>query len=211
MIRLRYQNAIASVVSYLMVAAVAIRVVLSYPEERVPIALLLVGLVVLLAIEPLVVRLPEWLQHAYLLPQLAVMTALFVVQPDGDVFSILLLPACVFVARRFRPPVAWIWIGIFSVNMSVMLVYGHQGWAPQFIVIYLAAYALIGSYAMMLKQSRAAQLETEHLLQELQSANARLQEYSERVEDLTAISERNRLARELHDSVTQTIFSMTLV
>jgi signal transduction histidine kinase len=44
----------------------------------------------------------------------------------------------------------------------------------------------------------------------LQAANRRLQEYAQQIERLTAARERNRLARELHDSVTQTVFSMTM-
>ena len=48
------------------------------------------------------------------------------------------------------------------------------------------------------------------LLQELQAANAKLEEYSMQVEQLAIVEERSRLARELHDSVSQTIFSLTL-
>ena len=47
-------------------------------------------------------------------------------------------------------------------------------------------------------------------LLELQEANRDLQSYSERIQQLSVARERNRLARELHDSVTQSIFSMTL-
>lgn len=50
----------------------------------------------------------------------------------------------------------------------------------------------------------------QELLQELESANQQLREYAAQAEDLAAAQERNRLARELHDSATQTIFSMTL-
>ena len=45
---------------------------------------------------------------------------------------------------------------------------------------------------------------------ELQKTNRQLQSYSQHVQRLAAGRERQRLARELHDSVTQTIFSMTL-
>jgi signal transduction histidine kinase len=47
-------------------------------------------------------------------------------------------------------------------------------------------------------------------LKELQEAHGQLQEYATQAEEMAAVQERNRLARELHDSVTQTIFSMTL-
>ena len=47
-------------------------------------------------------------------------------------------------------------------------------------------------------------------LEELQEAHSQLQEYAVQASELATAQERNRLARELHDSVTQTIFSMTL-
>ena len=47
-------------------------------------------------------------------------------------------------------------------------------------------------------------------LEELQEAHNQLQEYAAQAGELATVQERNRLARELHDSVTQTIFSMTL-
>ena len=47
-------------------------------------------------------------------------------------------------------------------------------------------------------------------LDELQEAHRQLQEYAAQAGELATVQERNRLARELHDSVTQTIFSMTL-
>jgi signal transduction histidine kinase len=50
----------------------------------------------------------------------------------------------------------------------------------------------------------------QHLLGELQVAHRRLQGYASQVEALAAERERSRLARELHDSVTQTVFSMNL-
>ena len=45
---------------------------------------------------------------------------------------------------------------------------------------------------------------------ELQVAHRQLREYASQKEELAAEQERNRLARELHDSVTQTVFSMNL-
>ena len=47
-------------------------------------------------------------------------------------------------------------------------------------------------------------------LAELQAANRQLQDYADQMANLAVEQERNRLARDLHDSVTQTIFSMNL-
>lgn len=47
-------------------------------------------------------------------------------------------------------------------------------------------------------------------LTELEEAHRQLQEYAAQAEELAGVQERNRLARDLHDSVSQTIFSVTL-
>jgi nitrate/nitrite-specific signal transduction histidine kinase len=45
------------------------------------------------------------------------------------------------------------------------------------------------------------------LATEIHTANRQLQDYSAQLENLAVTRERNRFARELHDSVTQTVFS----
>jgi signal transduction histidine kinase len=160
--------------------------------------------VILLLLEPVIVTRHKGLWAVYLVIQIVIMVVLFLIEPDGDTFSLLLLPACMFVMRHYETRVGWAWVGIFSVFMSIMLIYGHQEFAPALIVIYFAAYILVASFSQVIKQSEIAH-------QKLVAANNQLRQYSEQVEDLTSINERNHLARELHDSVTQTIFSMTLI
>ena len=48
------------------------------------------------------------------------------------------------------------------------------------------------------------------MLSELQETHRQLQAYADQVEELATIEERSRLARELHDSVSQTLFSIVL-
>jgi signal transduction histidine kinase len=50
----------------------------------------------------------------------------------------------------------------------------------------------------------------EILLNDLREANRQLTEFAGQAEELSAIQERDRLARELHDSVSQTMFSISL-
>ena len=51
---------------------------------------------------------------------------------------------------------------------------------------------------------------SEELASRLQEANRRLREYAEQAEEAAAAQERARLARDLHDAATQTVFSMNL-
>ncbi|HMQ56206.1 MAG TPA: sensor histidine kinase, partial [Anaerolineae bacterium] len=75
---------------------------------------------------------------------------------------------------------------------------------------YGSSYFFVGSYGSVPGQAEAARQEGQALLAELQTAHRQLQAYAAQAEELAVTKERNYLARELHDSVTQTIFSITL-
>src|SRR5512135_2621319 len=77
-------------------------------------------------------------------------------------------------------------------------------------VVYGGLCFLFGGYAYQVQRAQAARLENQRLLGELRSAQAELQRYADQLNDLAAEHERSRLARELHDSVTQSAFSMNL-
>ena len=69
---------------------------------------------------------------------------------------------------------------------------------------------MILTYAIANREAERVNQESEVILMELQEKNSQLQVYATQVEQIAAIEERNRLARELHDSVSQTIFSIVL-
>jgi signal transduction histidine kinase len=60
------------------------------------------------------------------------------------------------------------------------------------------------------RQAEQANAHNRRLLADLQVTHRQLQDRAEQLEELAVVHERSRLARELHDSVTQTVFSMTL-
>jgi signal transduction histidine kinase len=60
------------------------------------------------------------------------------------------------------------------------------------------------------QKAEAARVQNQHTFNELQVAHRQLQGYADQRASLAVERERNRLARELHDSVTQTVFSMNL-
>jgi signal transduction histidine kinase len=72
------------------------------------------------------------------------------------------------------------------------------------VIVFLSAYALAS------RRAQEARIRNQSLVEQLQQANLQLETYSDTLEKLGIANERQRLARELHDSVTQTIFSMTL-
>jgi signal transduction histidine kinase len=95
--------------------------------------------------------------------------------------------------------------------MTGLMFYG-QGWSRGLpsVVIMAIIYVFASSYAAVIRRAESAREVSQHLLAELQQTHQELQLYTEQAEELAVVHERNRLARSLHDSVTQTIFSMTL-
>jgi signal transduction histidine kinase len=91
----------------------------------------------------------------------------------------------------------------------MMIYYGNLE-GLSFGLTYIVGCLLIAILGMVTLRSDQARNESQALLAELQVANQKLRDYAKQIETLAAAEERNRLARELHDSVSQTIFSMNL-
>lgn len=69
---------------------------------------------------------------------------------------------------------------------------------------------LVGSYAHMIRKAETARRENQRTFDELRDAHWQLQGIAAQRQELAAAKERVLFARELHDSVTQTVFSMNL-
>ncbi len=78
------------------------------------------------------------------------------------------------------------------------------------VLVYGGANAFLASYALAKRRADEARTQNEDLAREVDDANRQLREALSRREQLAAARARHQLARELHDSVTQTVFSMTL-
>jgi NarL family two-component system sensor histidine kinase YdfH len=65
-------------------------------------------------------------------------------------------------------------------------------------------------YTVLYKRQVEARRRAQLLLQELEEANLKLSDYAARVEELTAASERQRMARDLHDTLSQGLVGLIL-
>jgi NarL family two-component system sensor histidine kinase YdfH len=68
----------------------------------------------------------------------------------------------------------------------------------------------IGMYVTLYLRQTEAREKAQALAAELEAANRQLSEYAARVEDLTITAERERMARELHDTLSQGLAGLTL-
>jgi NarL family two-component system sensor histidine kinase LiaS len=77
-------------------------------------------------------------------------------------------------------------------------------------VLYSGICFLFGGYAHQVQKAEAARLHNQRTFHDLEATHRQLQGYAYQRSNLAIEHERSRLARELHDSVTQTVFSMNL-
>jgi signal transduction histidine kinase len=85
-------------------------------------------------------------------------------------------------------------------------------------LVYVTCYLGFGAFVAVIRQLEIARNEaemarkkSEQLLAELQVAHQQLQAFTEQAQQVAVMEERQRLARELHDSVTQSLHSSTLI
>ena len=200
-------------IGFLLLGVAALRAAIHFEGEPVlPQAmLLLVGYGVLYAVEPLLTRRARWVPFLYFPAQIALLLAVTNLRPFLDNTCALYIPLWVQAQQAFPRRAALACMGVLGLLMSATLIAG-MGWAEgaALALVMLAAAAFLVSYDGLVARTRAGQARSEALLEELRQAHQRLQEHAAQAEELAAVRERNRLARELHDSVSQTIFGITL-
>jgi signal transduction histidine kinase len=155
--------------------------------------------------------LPRLLFYAYFAVQSAILILVFIIEPDLDFISVLFLLLCYQSALNFTGWTCWAWIALFSVLTGGSLIL-DQGWLRGLALglMNIAGDIVIAAFIVTSREVQMAQARRQAMLLELQETHEKLKLYSGQVEELAAIEERNRLARELHDSVSQTMFSILL-
>jgi signal transduction histidine kinase len=102
--------------------------------------------------------------------------------------------------------------GVFSLLTAVLMVLGL---GPEvglpLILTYGVVYFLLAALIAITRDAEESNQELRKQQLELQAAHQQLQSYTAQAEELAVLQERNRLARELHDSVTQSLHSLILM
>ncbi len=120
---------------------------------------------------------------------------------DAFNFLFLLLTIHTAVVLPQKPATIWIIIYYSLVSSIVILTRGLDG--VYAVLFYLIAYFVCGFFGHTLQQAELARDRNQKLLDELQATQRKLQE-------LAVVEERNRLARDLHDSVKQQVFAISM-
>jgi signal transduction histidine kinase len=173
--------------------------------------LLMAGYGLLYATEPLLSPRLHWYRLLYFPLQTALLLVATNLRPFLDVTCQLYIPLGVQALYAFSRRVAFVWMIVFAVLLTATMIPG-AGWMEGvgLSLVLLGGGTFLISYELLYTQTQADRAESEVLLAELRQAHQKLQEHAAQAEELAAARERNRLARELHDSVSQMIFSITL-
>jgi signal transduction histidine kinase len=182
----------------------------SFPVPR-PVWILLVLFGIILATEPFLSRRTPWYPRVYALIQSGLAIAMFYTAPQMDILSMLFFPLSFQVVQYFGERIGFAWIGVFSLAMAGTFFFGME-LAPGILMILLGtgSNALMGSYASLIRRTDNSRRANQKMFAEIQAAYRSLKDSAAREEQLAAGNERRRLVRELHDSLTQTLFSMNL-
>jgi signal transduction histidine kinase len=151
-----------------------------------------------------------WVQ-IYFIVQAALLLGLLSLYSHLDFLTILFILLSYQAALVLKDQDRWIWIGIFLfLTCSSLMIYKGALKGLSLAMTPMAGCIIFSAYTIASHEIENARLKSQTLLKELQEKHQKLQEYVGQVEELASMDERNRLARELHDSVSQTMFGILL-
>jgi signal transduction histidine kinase len=201
--------------SGLIYTAVLLRSILFYqgtPYLGTILGLLFCFLLLFLVESILSNRMGRWI-HLYLGLQSLLIFLLIINSnhEDYDYMSILFAILGMQAMQRSSSRSGIVWITAFFVLFAVPFI-TFEGLLEGVIrvVLFGSIIIFLSAYAWSSRRAQEAYSQNQSLMLKLQEANLQLQSHSDTLKQLGVAHERQHLARELHDSVTQTIFSMTL-
>lgn len=136
--------------------------------------------------------------------QFIVLILLLLLQPPFvDGINFIFLIVSIHAALVLTRSAASLWIATYflAVSSFLFITRGTDGFYA--MSFYLVVYVICGVFGHILQQADLARQHNQQLIEELKSTQEKLRE-------LAVVEERNRLARDLHDSVKQQVFAISM-
>ena len=181
------------------------------PYQLLSLGLLCVFMVGFLLFPMISRKIGKWV-WIYLVCQILLIEVLGFLPPEEDTWGLLYIPLwaeikMVYPARRSYLSMGALGLLMISTLMLTFDWYIGLGYG----VFMVAVGFILLTPDLVYAQSLAAHAESQRLLRESKKANNDLKKAARQAAELTAIQERIRLANELHDSVSQLMFSIKLL
>jgi len=136
--------------------------------------------------------------------QVVILSLLFLLgSNNSDAFNFLFLILCIHIAVVSTARVAVLWIGLCFGIVSLITLATRGTAGIYAVVFYSVTFVVCGFFGYTIQQVERARDRNQRLVEELQATQRKLQE-------LAVVEERNRLARDLHDSVKQQVFAISM-
>jgi signal transduction histidine kinase len=200
------------IATYILAITAVIRTLVIYPSDRfLPLELPFTAYLVLLFLEPFYIRRNRQLTLIYLIVQTGIICTIAYFTPEVDYWASLFAPLVVQVMHNFPQRTGFLITSIFTVVMSIFILsgFGLDVGLP-LVLVYTVVYFLLAAFIAIIREAETARQASLKQQTELKIAHQQLQVYTEQAEELAVLQERNRVARSLHDSVTQTLFTLNL-
>jgi signal transduction histidine kinase len=200
------------IATYLLIVGTIIRYLTRFDDFQFwPIALSMVYLGMMFS-EPLIFRRNRLLSYLYLFVQIGIISTISILRPSVDFWTALFFPLILHVMYNYPQRTGFLFTGLFTVIMAILMLLG-PGPAVGIPLIFInsVVYFLIAAFIAIIREAETSNEELRRQQTELQAAHQQLRAYTTQAEELAVLQERNRLARELHDSVTQSLHSTTLL
>ena len=128
---------------------------------------------------------------------------LLLVARSIDAINFIFIMVSIHAALVLTRKAAGLWIVVYYLTVSIAQVIRSGSFGYYAIAFYFVAYVASGFIGYILQKADLADQQNQELIEELQSTQQKLRE-------LAVVEERNRLARELHDSVKQQVFAISM-
>jgi signal transduction histidine kinase len=201
----RWENVGFVITSYVVLVAAGIVGLKFDPPDSLAlrwVIVILLAMIALVQIRTPKRESPAWQVYAYLAVHGLLVAALMFLQPGWTMYPVLYMTSIVWAILALPPRQGVYWIAVCTLVTAASFVVGinlSEGLIALFL--YGVLYSFIGGFAGALVRADAARRQTQTLLAELQAAHQQLQDYALRTEEMAVVEERNRLAREMHDTL----------
>ena len=148
--------------------------------------------------------------HAYFAAQTVLFGTLLVFAPTGRAqFSLpfFIIGSQAMMFFPLRTSILWLGIFVAVTGGDFIWVSGVPNGLIEFFP-FLSGYFFLGIISYLWTQTDAARRKSQTLLAELETAHAQLRQSAARIEELAVADERNRIAREIHDTLGHTLTAL---